>query len=319
MRVFVTGATGFIGSHLCRHLVRDGHMVTALVRRNSDRRALQSLNLLCTEGDITDAESINRVIKDHDAVIHAAAIGGVGSSIDQERVNVEGTRNVVNACKQNFVQQLVHISSVAAVGISDDPNCPANENFVFNLGRSGLHYNISKRRAEEIVLAADGLNAVVVNPSWIFGTFGDYYRGGEIIERVRSRKVVPFFRGGISPVHVDDVANGIVSALARGRSGQRYILGGENVTYRQIAETVAIQLGCSPHFVPIPFFVTALTAATLESIGKLTGRLPGFTLKAHDYVNHFHFYDSRKANEELGYNPRSFKEIVEEYFSRTNN
>jgi len=320
LKILVTGATGFLGSHLCRALVSQGHRVTAFRRCVSDITPLKDLGLHYAIGDITDADAVNRAVQGHDAVIHAAAHSGAGSPGDQARVNVDGTRNVVDACLRNGVQRLIHISSIAAIGIPDDPNSPANEEFAFNLERSGLNYHVTKRRAEEIVLSAvaKGLNAVIINPGSIFGPFEEGYRNGALIEKVRSRPIIFYFRGGMSLVHVDDVVDGILHALADGRSGQRYILAGENLTNREIAEIVAQHLAVTRLFIPIPYAVSALAAAISEPLSGITKKPPLITYDLHFCANHYEFYDSQKAKTELGYNPRAFAEIVKEYLAFAN-
>lgn len=135
----------------------------------------------------------------------------------------------------------------------------------------------------------------------------------EVIEKVRRSIVVPYFLGGVDVVHVDDAVDGIGSTLRQGRNGERYILGGENVPFRRIVEMSAECLGLRRILVSIPYLVSGLGTMTLEPIGKLTGRRPRLTYDEHHYVNRFHFYDSGKAKKDLGYNPRSFKTIVEDY------
>lgn len=317
MRALVTGATGFLGSHLCRRLIDEGYNITILRRLTSDLTILKGLNLNHAVGDITDGKVVDRAVKGQDMVIHAAAQVGRCLGDIQTRVNVEGTQNVVRACKKYNVKRLLHVSSIATIGIPSDPDHPADETFPFNFEKIDLNYNISKRRAEEEVRkeSFDGLDTVIVNPGWIFGPFGNSFRGGELIDKVRRGRIVTYFLGGVNVVHVEDVVNGILSALKLGRNGERYILGGENVSFRQIAEVTAEYLGLRRIFIPIPSIITGLAAILLEPIGKLTGRHPPLTYDDHYYVNHFHFYDSGKAKKELGYDPRPFKEIVKEYLS----
>lgn len=320
MRILVTGAAGFLGSYICRRLIRNGHTVTAFLRASSDPTALNNLPIDCATGDITDADAVMRAIKNHEGVIHAAAnlTYWRGVRAIQDRVNIDGTRNVVEACQQNKVHRLVHISSVAAIGIPSDANSPANEKFEFNLESSRLNYHLSKRRAEEIVLraVANGLNAVIVNPSTPFGPFGSHYRGGEMIDKVRRSRFAAYFHGGISIAHIVDVVDGVVAAMRQGTSGQRYILAGENVTYRQIVQVAAQQLGVKRSFVPVPPWVTGLASAIEEPISAITGKRPHITYDTHYCSNRFQFYDSSKARTELGYAPRTFLKIVKEYLAR---
>ncbi len=319
MKILITGATGFLGSHLCHRFVRDGHEVTIFRRSTSNVAPLKGLDLNHVIGDIADAEAVNRAVKGQDMVVHTAAhLAYWGHQREvQTRVNVEGAHNVVRSCKRFGVKRLLHVSSISAIGIPYDADCPADETFSFNLGQSNLNYHLSKHLAEKEVLKEtyDGLDAVIVNPGWIFGPFGSSFRGGDIIDKVRRSRVVPYFRSGICAVHVDDVVEGILNALRQGRKGERYILGGENVSFRRVIEIAAERLGLQRMPVPVPSFVTGLAATMLEPIGKLTGRRPYITYDTHYCANRFHFYDSSKSRRELGYNPRSFVEIVDDYLA----
>ena len=149
MRVLVTGATGFLGSHLCRKLVTDGHWVRILARPTSSLATLEGLRVERIFGDVTDGESVRRAVQGQEWVIHAAANLNYWERDEavQTRVNVDGTRYVAQACRVEGVKRLVHVSSVAAIGIPTDPARPAGEEFPFNLADSGLGYQIHKRMA----------------------------------------------------------------------------------------------------------------------------------------------------------------------------
>lgn len=317
MRILITGATGFLGVHLCHRLVAERHQVRAFVRAQSDRNQLNGLQIEYAVGDITDVESLAQAVEDREIVIHAAAHLANWGQVKtlQTKINVEGTQNLVAACKQHFVRRLVHVSSVAAIGIPDNSQTPVNETFCFNLEHSGLNYHLSKWQSEAVVLSQQSsqLDVVVVNPGTIFGRFGHRFQGGEMIEKVRRSSIVPYFLGGINAVHVGDVVDGICRAMVTGRSGERYILGGENITFRQIVEIAAAHLGVNRMLVPIPPAVTGLAAAIQSPISAITGKRPRFTAEVHYCAHRFHFYDAQKAKDELGYNPRDFPEIVEDY------
>lgn len=319
MRVLVTGATGFLGVHLCRRLVYDGHRVSVLLRPSSHTDAFHGLNLTKIIGDVIERSSLDYAVKGQDVVVHAAAHVLCWRYIRdvQNQVNIYGTRNIVEACHKHSVKRLVHISSIAAIGIPSISEIPADETFCFNLLESGLNYHISKYLAEKEVLngVQQGLDAVIINPGSIFGPLLRKYRGNQMINKVRRGRIVLHFRGGLTPVHVSDVVDGIIQAIQKGEKGHRYILGGENLTYRQIAETAAEFLRLKRIFVTISPIVTRSAAMVLEPLGSLIKRHPPMTWDLHYSANRFLFYNSNKARKELGYNPRSFKEIVKEYFS----
>jgi dihydroflavonol-4-reductase len=313
MRVLITGATGFLGSHLCQRMVAEGYEVRILCRPTSSFSRLAKLPLETCIGDVTDAKTVADAVTGSDYVIHAAANMDYwrGGEERQMKVNVEGTRNVAVAAREAGVTRLLHVSSVAAVGLPVDPQRPADEDFRFNLEDGELNYHISKRRGEESVLAeaARGLDAVIVNPASIQGSG----RTAGLLHSVRSRPVVPCFSGGNCIVDVKDVVEGIVAALRRGEKGQRYILGGENLTFRMLSEKAARALNLKRLFVTIPPVATGLLATVLEPWGRVRNKPPKMTHMIHYCANRFQYFDSGKARKHLGYAPRDVDTILTEY------
>jgi dihydroflavonol-4-reductase len=305
LKVLVTGATGFLGSHVCRQLAEAGFQVTALCRPLSDTEPLAGISTAFRTACLTDAGSLTDAVKGHDAVIHAAAnIRYASAPADLHHTNVEGTRTLARICREQKIARFVHVSSVSAIGIPCD-RAVADEGFAFNLENSRLHYHLSKKRAEEAVLeeAARGLGAVVVNPASLFGPRGRFFRGGEMVYKIQRGSIIPYFLGGICAAHVDDVASGIVAALDHGKRGERYILGGENITYQEIARRGAAALGVKRHLVPVWPLVTR--AAMLLRPAR-------FSYTTHYTAARFQFYSSEKARRELGYEPRPFAGILAE-------
>jgi dihydroflavonol-4-reductase len=318
MNALVTGATGFLGSHLCRRLVKDGFNVTALCRPTSNTDGLADLPITKIIGDVTDLRSVEAAVSGNDFVFHAASHGiywGRHRQI-QNDTNIQGTKNVVTACQKLGVKRLVFVSSITAIGIPDDEH-PAGEDFPFNLEHSSLNYHISKKRAEEVVLdaVAKGLDAVIVNPSNIWGPYGKLYRVAEHVEKVRGKRFIPYFTGGICIVHVDDVVDGIIASLHRGKTGERYILGGDNLPLKKIAQLAAKSQNLKPSFVPLPNVVTWLAAAVLESVALISGRRPHVTFVTHQLASRFQYYDSSKARRELDFTARDFETILAECVS----
>ncbi len=319
MNVLITGATGFLGSHLCRRLAKDGYNLTILCRPTSKTDTLNGLKFTKIIGDIADSDAVEQAVAGNEVVFHTAAYTAKGKFQReiQDKINVQGTKNLVKACQRANVKKLVHISSVAAIGIPQNSEKPATEDSPFNLEGSPLNYNISKKRAEEEVLKAvrDGLHAVIVNPSYIWGQHNEKYRGLEIVQKVQQRSVVLYFQGGICIVHIEDVIDGIMGALARGKSGERYILGGENLTFRTISTITAKEQGLKRSLIPVPKAASWLAAAILESFALVSQHHPRITFLTHYYANRFHFYDSTKAQKELGYSARNFQTILNECLS----
>jgi dihydroflavonol-4-reductase len=315
MKILVTGATGFLGYHLCRRLRSNGHSVTILRRQTSDAQKLGGLDIRHEIGEITDAASVERATRSQDVVIHAAASLSNRNALKtiQYRVNVEGTRNIVTACLRTRVSRLLHVSSVAAVGIPADSR-PANEEFAFNLDRSNLHYYISKHEAERVVTSAvaGGLDAVIVNPTGIWGPAGSFYRGSGLVESVRQKRILSYSSGGVCIVHVDDVVDGVLAALEKGITGQRYILGGENLTFRQLMERAAAAIGVTRRFVRIPDAIMNWAARSARLSSSVLDI--GFSNAYANYycASRFCYYDSIKARDSLGFRPRPFDVILKE-------
>ncbi len=319
MKVLVTGATGFLGFHLCRALKKRGYQVTALRRATSDVSSLTGLDLDFSVGDVTDPSSLELAIRDHEMVIHAAGHLAYWSRLRsiQNQINIEGTRNVINVSRRSGVRRLIFVSSVAAIGIPARGEPPADETFPFNLERGPLNYPISKKRAEELVLASNGggLESVIVNPGALFGEWGKHFRGSEWVDKIRHRRLAFYFTGGRNLVHVEDVAKGMINALERGRNGERYILGGENLTHYESARMVAMRLKRKVLLLPVPSLVTG-SFALLDPLYSAAGRRPPVTREVHYTASRFQYYNSDKAKRELGYHFRPFADIIEEIVNR---
>ena len=316
-RVLVTGAQGFLGSRLVASYLANGAIVRGIVRTR-DGAATTPGSLELVELDLLDLHANLDAFAGQDLVIHTAALMHARTPAErtlQERTNVDATDSVVAACRHGGVPRLVHISTTAAIGIPDGALAPADETFDFNLGHFDLAYNETKRRAEQLVLAADqpGLQTVVASPGFTFGRHRNGYRGGEVVERVLRRRVVPCTHGGLSVVHVDDVVDRIRSAAAVGRSGERYILSGPNVSFHEIAESVARVTGERKLVLTVPDPVRDLVGALRNSdLARRRGRSPLLFL---DGRYAYQYYSSEKARRELGYEHRSLDAIVQDALS----
>lgn len=317
-RVLVTGGTGFLGSYVARKFAARGAEVRILGRRSPktlDETAAARLHFV--QGDVLDSTLANsNVFSGLDLVVHAAAhirANDIDERVIQRKVNVDGTRNVIAACHAHGVKRLVHVSSCAAIGIPEAESEPADENFEFNLAHLDQGYNLTKLAAERIVLAANSASfeTVVVNPGFIFGWEGTAFRGHEVIDRVLQRPVVLCTDGGLSIVHVEDVVAGILCAAEVGHPGERYILSGQNVSFREIAEIVSQLSGRKRVVVSVPRDFTRMIGAVLRRMPLGAAAAIGARLTHLDRYSHQH-YSSSKAQRELKYVARSFAQIAEE-------
>lgn len=294
--VLITGGAGFLGSRLVRRYLEQGCRVLAVGRHLPPwfSGAYKDRLVSFAEVDIRDAQALAGIVPNHDLVVHAAAVTRSEDASQlalQEEINIEGTRNVIRACELHGLSRLVHVSTVSTIEPSPRPASRADEAQALRCAGGSRGYRESKCHAELLVrgAAASGLDAVVVNPGFMFGSWQSQYRGAEVIRRPLTRRVVVCTGGGLSIVHVEDAADGIVQAAATGRSGERYILSGDNVTFAGIARVVQRVAGKTGWTVTIP---------------NMGARWPG-----HRYA----FYSSAKARAEIGFEPRAFEEIVRDY------
>jgi dihydroflavonol-4-reductase len=317
MNVLVTGATGFIGANLAAALVARGDTVRVLRRASSSLVGLAGLAAEHVIGDVTDADAAARAVVGCDLVFHVAAVSAYWRSTPAqvERVNVEGTRIVMAACLRAGVPRVVHTSSAAAVGIAPRGTV-ADEDSAFDALSATFPYARSKRLAEEVVreFVAQGLNVVMVNPASVFGAGDHYLNGGRIvIEYGRGR--IPFAPpGGMCVVDVDAVVQGHLLAAECGRVGQRYILGGENLSHRQVAAVVAGVGGVRAPRLVLPAWLLAPAAVAVDAFNRISPHPPLISGEQVRLSSVDFFFDSSKAVHELGYPLLPFRGAVEKAY-----
>ena len=310
----VTGATGFVGSAVARALLGAGQRVRALVRPNSDRRNLAELSVELTEGSLEDPQSLARAVARCRYLFHVAADYRlwVPDPAPMFRANVEGTRDLLTAAISAGVERVVYTSSVATLGLMPDGS--ADE----EAGSSGEDmigpYKQSKFAAEEIVrrlVAECRLPAVIVNPSTPVGPRDrkPTPTGRVILEAARGH-MPGYVDTGLNIVHVDDVAGGHLAAAEMGRVGERYILGGENMSLERILEEVARLVGARPPRIRVPYTVAYPVAIGAELVGRVTGREPFITLDGVRMARKKMYFTSAKATRELGYAPRPAQQAI---------
>lgn len=312
MKILVTGATGFLGGHIVRRLVRDGHAVRILRRESSSLADLQGLPFEDFIGDITHPESVAKSMVGIDAVIHAAAKISYWprDAADTMHVNAYGTQCVANAALEAGVKRFVYVSSVMAVGIPESGKV-GDENLVYNFKLHPNPYSESKHAGELFLqdLVGRGLHAVIVNPGAIIGPMDRRRAVGGLFFPGRINRYF-FIEGGMSAVDVDDVVDGIVRAMEKGRVGARYLLTGDNVSYRRMREVIAEEMGEPKPFIPIPTKLLQLIAGIADVLSYWTNHRPRISRPMAEFLPFELYYTSKKAQGELGWTPHPFLDSV---------
>jgi dihydroflavonol-4-reductase len=306
MLAFVTGATGFVGSHVARVLAEQGADLRLLVRSGSDPKNIEGLKADRVVGDLCDPASLEKAMAGCDVVFHVAADYRLWVR-DPERMyraNVEGTRAILKAALQNGVRRVVYTSSVATMGFSSNGHV-ADENSPVSLENMIGPYKRSKFLAEEVAIEAghSGMDVVVVNPSTPVGERDiKPTPTGRIILDFLKKKFPAYVDTGLNLVDVSECAHGHVAALEKGRSGERYILGGENLTLKQILDKLAVITGLPSPKVRVPYVVALATGVVDEILtGRILKREPRATIDAVRMGRKKMFVSSSKAARELGW------------------
>ena len=316
MQVAVTGATGLGGANMVAALKHAGHAVRATRRPASDTSPLDGMQVEWCDATLSDTAALTRAFEGAEWVFHCAAAVTAKRRVEPWMVeaNVEGTRNVVQACRAVGVRRLLHCSSTVSVGLGRD-GVPADESSPWNLAAAGLDdgYATTKRRAEELVLAevAKGLDAVIVNPGYMFGPYDSRPSSGKLLLSVVRGAVPGCSAGKNSFVDVRDVVEGMIAAAERGRSGERYILAGHNLGYAELFARIAEVAGTRPITRVIPRWLAATPGLWGDLQERLMGTEPLLSSNtiAWGYEPNF-IMSSEKARRELGYAPRPIEEGI---------
>jgi dihydroflavonol-4-reductase len=306
MPIFVTGATGFLGSHVARALADQGAQLRLLVRPASNLKNLEGLKAETATGDLRDAASLEKAMAGCDTVFHVAADYRlwVRDPAEMYRSNVEGTKAILDAARRNSVRCVVYTSSVATVGFTGNGH-PADEDSPVSLADMIGHYKRSKFMAEQVALEAGrgGMRVVTVNPTTPVGEQDvKPTPTGRIIVDFLKRKFPAYVETGLNLVDARECARGHIAALEKGKSGERYILGGENLTLKQILDKLGAISGLPSPKVKLPYFVAYAAGAVDQTVqGRFLGREPRATIETVRMGKKKMWAISGKAERELGW------------------
>jgi dihydroflavonol-4-reductase len=312
MLAFVTGATGFLGSHVARVLSEKGARLRLLVRPTSDLRNVDGLNADRVVGDLRDAGSIEKALSGCEVVFHVAADYRlwVRDPAEMYRSNVEGTRSLLEAARKQGVRRVVYTSSVATMGFHGTNGHAGGGKVADEQSPVGIadmigHYKRSKFMAERVAIEAakSGVDVVIVNPTTPIGERDiKPTPTGRIVVDFLKRKFPAYVETGLNLVDAGECARGHIQALEKGRSGERYILGGENLTLKQILDRLAAITGLPSPTVKLPYFFALAAGVVDETVtGRMLGREPRATIDAVRMGRKMMFVSSAKAERELGW------------------
>lgn len=308
----ITGGTGCLGANLALEIRRRGMLCRVLRRPQSNRVALENIDVGYFDGDVRNRGSLVAAMQGCDIVFHTAAIVSFWKHLRQVQydVNVLGTRNVVEAALETNVRRLVHTSSVAAIGFRTDGEL-INETTPYNWGPD-IGYRYSKHLAEKEILTgvAKGLDAVILNPSVIIGPRDVHVHGGQFVRDIAKRKIPAYLDGGLNVVSVRDVVSGHLAAAECGRTGERYILGGTNYTHKDFFQFLAGLLLVPPPRLRAPLFLVRGIARICDLFGDIARRQPWITSELMSGAGMRNWYSIEKARLELAYVPTSLEDAV---------
>jgi dihydroflavonol-4-reductase len=306
LKAFVTGATGFLGSHVARVLADQGADLRLLVRSTSNLKNLTGLKADTATGDLRDAASLEKAISGCDTVFHVAADYRlwVRDPNEMYRSNVGGTRSLLEAARKNGVRRVVYTSSVATIGFKSDGQ-PADEDSPVSLSDMIGHYKRSKFMAEQLAMEAgrSGIQVVTVNPTTPVGEQDvKPTPTGRIVVDFLKRKFPAYVETGLNLVDVRECAQGHVAALEKGRTGERYILGGEDLTLKQILDKLGQITGLPSPKIKLPYLFAFAAGVVDEAVtGILLRREPRATVDTVRMGKKKMFASSAKAERELGW------------------
>jgi len=318
VRVLVTGSTGCLGSNICKHLLKEGYEVRALLRESSSTEAIDDLPVERVLGDVTDYKSLVQAMDGCTWVFHTAAFVTYWKKNWEaaRQITVVGTENVVQAALKVGVKRLIHTSSIATIGTTGNPRRIPDENWPFDEYKWKIPYHATKRQSEESVMegARQGLDVVICNPSIIFGERDVKLNAAKVFRMVQF--FYPFYpaAGGSAICDADDVAIGHIRAAERGRCGERYIMCSENLSARDYFTLAAEVSGQRKPWIPLLHPVPRLITVLGERSAERKGQAPIFNSSMPFIVNRHIFGSPEKARRELGFGQTSGRDsMMKEY------
>ncbi len=301
-KILVTGADGLLGSNLVRELLNRGYLVRAFLQPGRKVNTLDGLAIEKFEGDLLNKDSITNALQGCHYLIHAAASTSIWPARNRvvRRINVEGTQNMAECAREANIERMVYVGTANSYGFGTKEK-PGKEENAYVAHKYNLDYLDSKYEAHQVVIqnVKKGLNAVIVNPTFMIGPFDSGPSSGSMIIALGKKKIMGFTKGGRNYIYVKDAATAITNALTMGRAGEGYILGNANLSYEEAFALIGTTLGVKPPQRKIPDWLVLLIGHLSSLKARITGIAPIISLSVAKIALDDHYFTPRKAIEEL--------------------
>jgi dihydroflavonol-4-reductase len=303
MKILVTGADGLLGSNLVRELLSRNHSIRAFIQPGRQQKTLEGLTIEKFPGNLLEADEVIRSAVGCDAVIHCAASTSVWPTRSEivNKVNIEGTKNIIEAVKQNRIQRMIYVGTANSFGFGSKEN-PGVEGNPYKSEMYGLDYMDSKYKAQQLILMEvkeNSLPALLVNPTFMFGPYDSNPSSGAMIVALYKGKVPGYTRGGRNYICAKDAGIAIANALTKGRVGECYILGNQNLSYKEAFGKIASTIGVNPPSISIPSVFAKLYGRIGSLIGTMSGNTPAISYPLSRIACDEHYFSPAKAVREL--------------------
>lgn len=302
-RILVTGADGLLGSNLVRELLKRSYDVRAFVQPGRQQKTLDGLAIEKVSGSLLSAEEIQSAAEGCRYIIHTAAITSIWPSRSEhiKKVNFDGTKNVISAALRHQVERMVYVGTASSFGFGTKQN-PGHEGNPYTSAKYGLDYMDSKYKAQQAVLNAvreNHLPAVIVNPTFMLGPYDSKPGSGAMVWAIHNKKVKGYTTGGRNYICARDAAVGIANALSMGRIGECYILGHQNLSYKEVFIKIAKTIGTTPPRLYVPSTIARTFGLIGTAFARLSGTEPGFSYAMAQIASDEHYFSPAKAVKEL--------------------
>ena len=318
MNVFVTGPDGVLGSNLLRELLSRQYKVSVMVETGKSSPTIESLPIEIISGNLLNLPDLIQATKGVDIVIHCGANTSVFPARSEivNAVNIEGTENIINACKFNHIKRLIYVGTANSFGSGTLVN-PGDENKPFTAEKYGLDYIDSKFVAQKMVMDAvkyDSLDAVIVNPTFMIGPYDSGPSSGAMILGIYNKKIPGYTKGGKNYIAVKDVAIGITNAITLAKKGECYILGNENLSFKDVFKKISKIVGVKPPRIMLSKRLVVAFGWISSLSGKLFRYKPTLTYELAILSNEEHYYSPLKARKELDLPQTPIEDAIKDCF-----